>query len=747
MFFNVGSIFVALLIGIYLTVANSYDLMVKLTQSGELFDMSKLNDAVGSFTDSIYTLIAVFMLFRITVTMIEYLVDPDKLTDKSTGTGKLITRIIVSIILVIAFPLIMDNVVYPLQDALLSSDSIIFKFFNTGSSGGGTGGGANTGASSSTNYGSEAECKKNCNGTCDGSVCKTEITSETVCLSEMKKTSSTEFAAKAAANYGCKYTNKIKEYIYYKDNPRKEVTCSGPCSSNSYIIDVKITGTRETKIEIVTTNSYNEAANSSGNVNFDEEYYDNVNVQTREETDGIDFARSIIASFSSNPDAIYNEHFLTDPDGNAKIATMVEEEVMTIDLFISIICGIIVVFVILVLCIEVVIRNLKMIMLELLAPIAFISYMNPNDKVLNNWFQKFIGCYLDLFIKILAIRMAVYFISLLSDTISGLTTILVYIAIFLFAKTVPNLISDIFGIKNMGGTFKDSMGALKTAAFAGVGAAAGAGAGLVTGMGKGMSFSTVAGGLLGGAFRGAQGGMKGKTFQGAAEQAKRNNAAKQSNINGGNWWQRRLASVGMDDATRTDKKIASLLADKQQYDDFSKLKKNAEDIADGSDYMKDYARQVGADGNLIHSASDIKAERDRWTKEQLIMKSMADTGAYRFVSDNNGNYIAQRRVLDDNGNETWESEFGPGQHLFHYKFEAGKAAGIQAQIKEAEIRRSGISLFSRDDKFQTPITTLEALDNADKEVKQRSTQIGLDIAQAKSSDEYIAAEASRKKGN
>ena len=194
----------------------------------------------------------------------------------------------------------------------------------------------------------------------------------------------------------------------------------------------------------------------------------------------------------------------------------------------------------LILCIEVVIRNLKLLILQILAPIAFISYMNPNDKVLNNWFQKFIGCYLDLFLKILAIRMSIFFVSLVSSTIGGgLEKILIYLGVFLFAKTVPNLISDIFGIKNMGGSFKDSMNALKTAAFTGAGAVAGAGVGLVSGMGKGASFGTVAGGLLGGAFRGASGGAKGGfggITKGISTQRQNNISARVRNAEGGSFW-------------------------------------------------------------------------------------------------------------------------------------------------------------------------------------------------------------------
>jgi len=512
MYYNVGSIFIALLIGIYRTVANTYDLMITFTQSSSLFDFSKLSNAVKGFSDSIYTLIAVFMLFRITITMIEYLIDPDKLTDKSTGTGKLITRVIISIILVISFNDFIMPKVYELQDALLSPNSIIFKFFDTQSSGGSSNGNTNANTSlGTTKYDSAAECNKNCNGTCNGSVCSINKTNTALgttkydsasecnkncngtckdnvcntilsdtnkCVEEISKTNSPDFGARAAIAYGCKYNSSVYNKLKYSYQNSGDIICKGPCDSNSYIISSDYEDARNQNdnwtLTVTTSSSYSSAVNAMQNVNYDKDYYNNITVEKGENTDGFEFARRIVASFSDDPQVIYENEFLTNPEGNKTVARLVEEGDLNVDLFLAIICGIVVFVVILVLCIEVIIRNLKMIVLELVAPVAFISYMNPNDKVLNNWFQKFVGCYLDLFIKILAIRMAIYFISLLSDSVSGITTILVYIAIFLFAKTVPNLISDLFGIKNMGGTFKDSMNSIKTAALYGTSMAGGA---------------------------------------------------------------------------------------------------------------------------------------------------------------------------------------------------------------------------------------------------------------------------------
>lgn len=331
--FNAGEIFTKFLSWIFLTVAMVYDGMVSYTKM--LTGSQILNEEIGNIIKNVYTLIAVFMLFRITVTMFGYLIDPDKLNDKQTGTGKMLTRIVISLILVIGFPVVMDTVISPLEEAILNPS--------------------------------------------DG-----------------------------------------KSVLYTLFNPQ----------------------------------------NNKTNVDSSKEY-----------TAGVAFAREMVASLSKNPDEILESDFLITKEGNDDISRKVEEEEISIDIFMGILCGVALCVLLAVLCIEVVIRNFKLLILRVLSPVAFISYINPNDKVLNNWTSKFIGCYLDLFVKILGINMAIYFIGLLNDSVTGFNKLLLYFGAFVFAKTVPNFISEIFGIKNMGGTFKDSMSALKTAAVASVGTA------------------------------------------------------------------------------------------------------------------------------------------------------------------------------------------------------------------------------------------------------------------------------------
>lgn len=57
-----------------------------------------------SIQDRFYVIIGVFMLFKVTMSLITYFANPDKITDKEMGAGKLVTRFITMLILLIIVP-------------------------------------------------------------------------------------------------------------------------------------------------------------------------------------------------------------------------------------------------------------------------------------------------------------------------------------------------------------------------------------------------------------------------------------------------------------------------------------------------------------------------------------------------------------------------------------------------------------------------------------------------------------------
>lgn len=561
-FFNVAYVFMKFIAGVYTSVAKNYDMMMRFIHG---FESETFFEKIQVVEDNIYVLVAVFMLFRITISLIEYLIDPDKINDKQQGGGKLVTRIIISLLLVVSFPIILKGV-NRLQSDLLQDDSPLFKIFDVGDGSQRSEleelGSAKCNVKSAYKKGLITSHDDLINALVGCQVSKINPKDVGYVINNIDKNNydgrlySLDLGALAgvAASIGfplsgAKMMTIAKEYydvykalFYWIVDNKKPVNRI----DNVFIIKSDF----EKKYYIIIDQDLS---------NEDIVYDDMVNSEG-----GAAFSRSIIGSFASDSKVITEATYSNDCDGGCKfldssdandaVARIVENETnnFQFDIFICVICGIAIIIFILILLIEVVIRQFKIVVLNMLAPIAFISYMNPNDKVLSNWFQKYVGCFLDLFIKLLALQISVLLIAEVANTdfaYGGLAKILFYIGIFIFAKTVPNLLSDVLGLKNMGGTFKDSMNALKTAALIGVGGIAGGVAGAITARGVGR-----VGGFFGGLGRGLAGGAKGHPFSGAANQYKINKSNIAANANGSTWWGRKVAEVQSIFGTSTGEK-------------------------------------------------------------------------------------------------------------------------------------------------------------------------------------------------
>ena len=130
---------------------------------------------------------------------------------------------------------------------------------------------------------------------------------------------------------------------------------------------------------------------------------------------------------------------------------------------VSTICGILLLLVFATTCLDVAIRALKLAILRLIAPIAIISYIDPKSAekgAFSSWIKLLISTYLDLFLR-LAIIYFVMFIVMeimhggldlpLGNGIIGLlSTVIIIIGLFYFARQAPKFITDALGIKSLG---------------------------------------------------------------------------------------------------------------------------------------------------------------------------------------------------------------------------------------------------------------------------------------------------------
>lgn len=132
---------------------------------------------------------------------------------------------------------------------------------------------------------------------------------------------------------------------------------------------------------------------------------------------------------------------------------------------ISTVAGIILLVVLVGYTLDLVARGLKLIVLQMIAPIPIIMYIDPNqskDGTFNNWVKATISTYADLFIKLITMYFAIYFVSQVVNNMNNLLppdiglgsmaylTVFLILGAFIFLLQLPKFVKGIFGIKDQG---------------------------------------------------------------------------------------------------------------------------------------------------------------------------------------------------------------------------------------------------------------------------------------------------------
>ncbi len=142
--------------------------------------------------------------------------------------------------------------------------------------------------------------------------------------------------------------------------------------------------------------------------------------------------------------------------------------------FISTLVGGYVAFLLIFYCIDISLRAVKLLFLQMVAPISIISYIDPKESISNsklaNWLKEVFTTWASLFIRLLVIFLVMQLISIIATGVfgdglsginfgdsgspTGLTQMFIYVFLvigcFQFAKKAPELIEKLFGIKMSG---------------------------------------------------------------------------------------------------------------------------------------------------------------------------------------------------------------------------------------------------------------------------------------------------------
>ena len=106
---------------VYGLVTTFYQLFLDLTRIDIFSD-----ETIYTFTRKLYVLIGLFMLFKVSFSFINYIVNPDALFDKQKGVQKLVLRIIITLMALTLIPFGF-TMLRKAQTAILD-DNVIPKF-------------------------------------------------------------------------------------------------------------------------------------------------------------------------------------------------------------------------------------------------------------------------------------------------------------------------------------------------------------------------------------------------------------------------------------------------------------------------------------------------------------------------------------------------------------------------------------------------------------------------------------------
>ncbi len=427
------------------------------------------DDPLTALISRVYVLLGIFMLFKVSFSLLQYLVDPNAFSDSSKGFGKLVTNTLVVIVLLVSVPSIFSYAMN-LQRIIVQNNLIGQLVLGTGGS---------------TNY------------------------STTDAEGNVQKIDSTQ------AEMMAKDVQFMVFGTFFSVNTDKITECAdGPIFGSAQMAKSK------------------------------------------------DCLEALDGYFASTPDISGNgvtlDSFFLKYDGNSVIDDRnfshfdkllwwkVDNEYAVNYLpFISTAAGIYLVFLLISFCIDVALRAIKLAFLQMIAPIAIVSYIDPKESIsdskLRKWINECAKTYFSLFLRLATIFLVMLLISIISSKVlannselaSGINDnemsfwiyLFLILGAFVFAKKVPEMIENIFGIKfsgELGLNHLKTIGnnALATGIIGGVaGGVVGAGANALgafaTSRNMGRSLGRSALSALGGAGSGfARGGFVGARAKG-----------------------------------------------------------------------------------------------------------------------------------------------------------------------------------------------------------------------------------------
>ena len=395
--------------GVYVLLAGMYQVFFNVA-SAQLFE----SETIKNFYGRVQLIIGVFMVFKLAVSILQGIMDPDKFMNPKEGFGNFITRVVVALaLLTVIVPINIPDVenansfekylnnngllfgtLYSLQDRILSNNTLGRLILGT------TDNATNTESPDTTGM-TEAE------------------------IQQQKLTRSSRIFTSTILKAFLKINLLPPEVRENDDETNKE---NWYCGSN-LDDDGKnaIKSYQQLDVDPTTLLSM-EVLTADCKVN------DSIFDHLRNAVSWI----PVLGGFVENTRYVFAFNWLA-----------------------SAIVGIVFLIILIGFTIDIAVRSIKLAVLRLLAPIPIISYIEPKSSkdggMFSSWVKALTSTYLDLFLRLAIVYFVIFLIQdmiangiIINETgglVGGFSIIFIMLGLFFFAKMAPKFIKDALGLK------------------------------------------------------------------------------------------------------------------------------------------------------------------------------------------------------------------------------------------------------------------------------------------------------------
>lgn len=586
-----------------------YSLLIQISRTS-IFSTT----VISEFSERVFAIAGIFMLFKVTMSLINYVVNPDDFSDKNKGFANIAKRIVISLGMLVLVPYIFKEA-YNLQAIILEENTLMHLVFGT----------SQAGTLPNDNYVEEAG-------------------------RDIQFTLMSAFLQPNVAEF---YGNRTYDFSL--------------CEELYDMADNGLIKYREGSSYIYALNE-----DCFGEYNETDDVYDKscsgplCKAFEAYDEDSLDLFQTYSQSMAQQNYSLLMRKDLV-------IASVDDMYIIDYKMLISTAIGIAVIYLFILFCIDIAIRSVKLGFLEMISPIPILSYIDPKsgDKgIFKKWFDMCWKTYLDLFLRLFALYLGIYAITIIggyTDFVTGeviqgnwLLNVFMIVGILIFVKQLPKIIGDVLGVK-LDGEFqlnplkrfeKEALGGKRLTGLA-AGTAIGA-VGMATGAGLGRG--------LAGAWQGFS-GNKGWSDTLKAQRDK-NATMRTARLNGSTFGGRLHAGLSEGLGTggelarierekdriegeqkRYDDQIKSIedriaptkskIADQKRFSDAVKAMETRakEEIAQGNagDISKNYLEKKAEYERL--KASGTASASDIATAEAEMNKYLNDTGMKQYMTD------------------------------------------------------------------------------------------------------------------